>query len=208
MTDYPPFMNSYGLISKILDRIKEAKTPPKFTTDFLSTEIGYGSGSARPFIGFAKRLGLLASDGTPTDRYKAFRNSSTSGSAMAAAIKEGYDDFYRKNEYAHKLDKEKLEGLITEITGLESGDGTVRAIRQSFEALKPYANFDAASGEKRDQGEQDKRNRSRNKKREEEDEHELDLALSYTINLVLPKTDDVAVFNAIFRSLRENLLRK
>ena len=36
----------------------------------------------------------------------------------------------------------------------------------------------------------------------------LRLGLSYTINLVLPKTDDPAVFNAIFRSLRENLLRK
>jgi len=37
---------------------------------------------------------------------------------------------------------------------------------------------------------------------------EFDLNLSYTINLVLPKTDDAAVFNAIFKSLRENLLRK
>ena len=35
----------------------------------------------------------------------------------------------------------------------------------------------------------------------------LGLNLAYTINLVLPKSDDVAVFNAIFRSLRENLLR-
>ena len=39
-------------------------------------------------------------------------------------------------------------------------------------------------------------------------ESDVDLRLSYTINLVLPKTDDPAVFNAIFRSLRENLLRK
>jgi hypothetical protein len=38
-------------------------------------------------------------------------------------------------------------------------------------------------------------------------ERELDLNLSYTINLVLPKTDDPAVFNAIFRSLREYSFR-
>jgi hypothetical protein len=31
--------------------------------------------------------------------------------------------------------------------------------------------------------------------------------LSYTINLNLPETADVEVFNAIFRSLKENLLR-
>ena len=40
------------------------------------------------------------------------------------------------------------------------------------------------------------------------DDGDIGLNLSYTINLVLPKTDDVAVFNAIFKSLRENLLKK
>ncbi len=33
------------------------------------------------------------------------------------------------------------------------------------------------------------------------------LNLSYTINLNLPETSDIQVFNAIFRSLKENLLR-
>ena len=33
------------------------------------------------------------------------------------------------------------------------------------------------------------------------------LGLSYHINIVLPETKDVAVFNAIFQSLRQNLLR-
>ena len=39
-------------------------------------------------------------------------------------------------------------------------------------------------------------------------EQDVKLNLSYTINLVLPKTDDIAVFNSIFKSLRENLLRR
>jgi len=33
------------------------------------------------------------------------------------------------------------------------------------------------------------------------------LHLSYTINLNLPATSDVAVFNAIFKSLKEHLLK-
>jgi hypothetical protein len=33
------------------------------------------------------------------------------------------------------------------------------------------------------------------------------VGLSYTINLHLPATSEIAVFNAIFKSLRENLLR-
>jgi len=34
------------------------------------------------------------------------------------------------------------------------------------------------------------------------------LNLGYTINLHLPATSDIAVFNAIFKSLRENLLSR
>jgi hypothetical protein len=34
------------------------------------------------------------------------------------------------------------------------------------------------------------------------------MGLSYTINLNLPATTEIEVFNAIFRSLRENLLRE
>ena len=35
----------------------------------------------------------------------------------------------------------------------------------------------------------------------------LGMNLSYTINLNLPATTDVAVFNAIFKSLKEHLLK-
>ena len=207
MADYPPYMNNYGVIPKILNRIKEAKTPPRFTMDFLSTDLGFPGGSPRPFIGFAKRLGLLGSDGAPTDTYKAFRNPGTTKPAMATALKTGYEALFKKNEYAHKLEKAKLEGLVMEITGLEQGNPTVRSICNSFEAVKQFADFDAEPAKEEQTKDADKKPK-RQKAEEETDEHQFQLGLSYTINLVLPKTDDVAVFNAIFRSLRENLLRK
>ncbi len=62
MADYPPFMNAYGNITKILAKVKEAQTPDRFTQDFLGTKLGFSGGSATPFIPFAKRLGLLAPD--------------------------------------------------------------------------------------------------------------------------------------------------
>jgi hypothetical protein len=40
------------------------------------------------------------------------------------------------------------------------------------------------------------------------EELEGGLRLGYTINLNLPATTEIEVFNAIFKSLRENLLRK
>jgi len=79
MAELPPFMNAYGSVGKILEKIKQAKTPERFTYDFLNTTLGFKSSSARAFIPLAKRIGLLASDGSPTDLYKSFRNPAESG---------------------------------------------------------------------------------------------------------------------------------
>src|SRR5205085_1067326 len=52
----PPFINSTGLVTKILDKIIEASQPERFTQDFLD-KLGYGnSGSAKPIIPLLKRL--------------------------------------------------------------------------------------------------------------------------------------------------------
>lgn len=205
----PPYITSTGLVSKILDKIKVAATPDRFTQDYLATELGFGGGSARAFIPLAKRIGLIASDGSPTEIYKQFRstNSATSKAAIAKAIKTGYADLYSRNEYAHSLSKADLEGLVIELTGLEKGHATIRAIVGTFEALKIYADFSA----KPKGGEAEKTVATENiviPGGGSEAEEDLKFNLSYTINIVLPKTDDIAVFNAIFRSLKDNLLSK
>lgn len=131
---------------------------------------------------------------------------------MAAAIRKGYAQFYERNEYAHDLDKKKLEGLVVEITGLEAGHATTRAIVGTFEALKAFADFNAHQHHGADATETkiatEKPKSLNDSEPTNGDSGEVKLNLAYTINLVLPKTDDVAVFNAIFKSLRENLLNK
>src|SRR5262245_47042647 len=88
----PPFMNAYGLVPKILDRIIEAQQPERFTPDFLSTKLGFGSGSARAFIPLLKRIGFLSTDGVPTALYSKFRNDDSRGAAMAQALRAGYKE--------------------------------------------------------------------------------------------------------------------
>lgn len=209
--EYPPFMNGYGTTAKILAKIKEAQTPDRFTQDFLSTKLGFPGGTAKPFIPLAKRLGLLEGDGKPSDLYKAFRNNSHSKAAMASAIRKGYSQFYERNEYVHDLEKKKLEGLVVEITGLEAGHATARAIVGTFETLKSFADFNKPEIVMAEPAETKPVSAPKNQLEIEsssEDTSGIKLNLAYTINLVLPKTDDVAVFNAIFKSLRENLLNK
>ena len=188
----------------MLEKIKEASTPDRFTQDFLSTTMGYSSGSAKAFVPLAKRIGLLESDEKPTELYKKFRNPSESKIAMAEAIKIGYPELYTRNENAHELDSKGLTGLLVQNTGLAKDNKTLKTIRTTFETLKLFADFQQQRIEKpEDKNEEEKTNDEQYFGKQKITK----LGLTYNINLVLPKTDDVAIFNAIFKSLKENLLK-
>jgi hypothetical protein len=209
MSSKLPYVVQPGSLKRILEKIKEAKTPDRFTTDFLDTKLGFRGGNYRQFIPLAKKLNLLNSDGTPTDLYKAFRNPTSAKAAMAEAIKAGYREVFDRNEYAGALNKDQFKGMVVEMTGLEANDAVVALICRTFEALKSLADFEeklpASRNLDSEVAEETTLNQSEDRS---SSQTELDLRLSYTINLVLPKTDDPAVFNAIFKSLREHLLRK
>jgi hypothetical protein len=158
----------------------------------------------------AKKLTLLNTDGSPSELYKKFRNPSTSRAAMAEAIKAGYRELFERNEYANNLNKDQMKGLIVEITGLDAGNRIVALVGQTFNTLKGLADFDEQLP-KDEPGDEDGQPDDEGGGEEEEGggrRRDIGLNLAYTINLVLPKTDDPAVFNAIFKSLRDNLLRK
>ncbi len=201
-----PYMTSPGSIPKILQKICEATVPESFNGDFLGTRLGFPGGNQKSFISWAKKCGLLNTDGTPTQIYKNFRNPSYRGVAMAEALKTGYTELYIRNEYAHDLSRAEFTKLVSEIIGSAHDSGTVKLIVSSFFFAKDFADFEANSKntilpqieEKKLDKEQITSNSQTHKK--------LNLGLNYTINLVLPKTDDPAIYGAIFKSLKENLL--
>lgn len=212
MAESMPYMNSTGLIPKILDKIKEARTPDRLSQDFLGTVLGFSGGGAKPFIPLAKRLGLINSDGTPSALYNRFRGSDEeSKAAMAAAMKIAFAPLYKRNEFAERMEKKKLEGLVKEITGLEDTSSTFRGIIGTFEALKKYADLNIAPDSS---NADDEHNREGNGFGNDSggsgaDDLQNDLGklrFGYTININLPNTNDIAVFNAIFKSLKEHLL--
>lgn len=211
-SDNPPYVTAYGNIGKALLKVKAAQAPPRFTQDFLATKLGMKGGSARPLIPFLKRTGFLGSDGVPTERYRRFRNPGQSGAAAAEALREGYHSLYQINEYLHEASDDELLGVIVQATGLEPDSGTTRAIQGSFKALKDLATFDQVDPDKDDSVEEEEAVGDNSEaKRADSDGESVkipkSLGLSYTINLNLPATSEIAVFDAIFRSLNAHLLK-
>jgi len=203
-----PYMTAPGSIVKILEKIKEAATPESFSQDYLKTKLGFNGANYLTFISWAKKCNLLNSDGTPTQLYKQFRNPTTSGQSIATAIKQGYTELYSRNEYCHELDKKAFKGLVMEATGEAHDNAKVERIVSTFFNVKTLADFDAkpVQNEKEDVKKEERKENDEMQQHKETNSGRVKLGLNYTINLVLPKTDDPAIYNAIFKSLKENLL--
>jgi len=202
-TKYPPYVNAYGNLSKLLAKIKTASVPAKVTRDYLSAVLGLKSSSYHPMIPCLRRLGFLDASSAPTQRYKDFRSDSKSGFIMAKALKEAYSDLYQANEYAHKLPKEELLDQVRTITGASKEDKVVPVVVNTFLELVKFASFEVQDIPE-EIGEDI----------ETEDETPMEklpigkvkFGIAYTINLNLPATTEIKVFDAIFKSLKRNIL--
>jgi hypothetical protein len=204
-----PYVTATGNVEKALKGIKTAATPDAVSQDFVKTILGIKGGSGNQMTAYLKKIGFAAPDGTPTDVYKKFRNGATEGWAAAQALKAGYAPLFTRNEYMYKLTDDELRGLVIEETGAEEDSSTVPLIIACIKQLKKFAKWDGApsdsaperkGAEKQDSG-------SSASERMPPAPSALGLNLGYTINLNLPATSDPAVFNAIFRALKEHLLR-
>lgn len=203
-----PYMSSPGSIPKILNKIIEASVPENFNGDFLGTKLGFPGGNQRTFISWAKKCGLLNADGTPTQIYKNFRNPDYRGAAMANALKVGYEELFTRNAYAQDLATKELTKLVCEITGKPHDNHTVKVIVRSFNNAKDFADFEAKKPATKVEAKpkQKENTQANNQEPNIPNTVKPKLGLNYTINLVLPKTDDPAIYDAIFKSLKDNLL--
>lgn len=206
-----PYVTAPGNIEKALNGIKTAATPERVSQDFVKTILQVKGGSGDQITSFLKKIGFANSDGTPTNIYKQFRNPSTTGKAAAEALRTGYSALYQRNEFMHKLSEEELRGLIIEETGQSPESSAVQLTSAAIKAIKSFADW--SNGAELFESSNDSANTvdtavaQINTTIGDASNRDVGLNLSYTINLNLPATSDVAVFNAIFKSLKENLMK-
>lgn len=208
-----PYMLSTGSIPKILEKIQNAKRPERFTQDFLETKLGHSGGSARPIIPLLKRMGFLGSDGVPTSLYDQFRNAESQGFAVAEGMKNAFSELFDRNEYIYEMSRDKLSGQVIEITGGAKDDRNISAIVGTFFALNELADFEAEAPASSSPNTKTQRPNSPTEPTPNHAANQIaktdniELRVGYTINLNLPETNDPEVFNAIFKSLRDHLLK-
>jgi hypothetical protein len=130
------------------------------------------------------------------------------GTAIADAIKIGYAPLRQVNESFYELPDKDLKDLILQVTGLDHDNSVAKMAFSTLKSLKSFADFKSTGAQevinpKEIVAVPATSNASSNAKLEAPN---LGLNLAYTINLNLPATPDQAVFNAIFKALKEHLI--
>ena len=200
MTDYP-YMISNNKIAPIIEKIQKAARPQKFTQEVLKS-LGFSSTNDRAFIPLFKKLGFLAEDGSPTALYDQLKDSTSTRFILASQIKELYSELYAINTEIQKATEADIKGAISRVTGKDA-DGVVR-IYNTFKTLCGLADFSqtvpVALSAKEENGIDNPALT---------DNAPVTLRSSefhYNIQIHLPATNDISVYNAIFKNLKENLL--
>lgn len=133
-----PYLPASGTLKRALERLIDASRPDKFNADFLENVLKLSGGSARATIPIFKKMGLLTSDGVPTELYAKFRTEGGRGPAALQALKNAFPEIFKRSEYAHSVDENKLRDIILEITGLKANDPVAIAIKSTFNVIKSF----------------------------------------------------------------------
>jgi hypothetical protein len=201
------YLVNHGQIKTLFEKIRQGQAPSRFTQQHLK-DIGLGSSNWRAAIPVLKALGFLTADGAPTQRYHEYRDESRSRTVMGEALKESYSDLFVINENPSKADRKAIEGKFKSVHNAK--DGPAGLMAGTFLSLLELADFD------------DQRTEKQPKQAEERPEPEPifevagkpmlpsqssnGLSLNYNIQIHLPATTDIEVYNAIFKSIRGNLI--
>ncbi len=212
--EYPPYVDATGMVADVFREIKKASVPPKFTLDFLSTVLGLKSSSYRAMIPLLKKLDFLSQDSVPTQAYKDYRDEDLSETILAEQLKKAYSELYRAAEYAHNLSREELINKLRTLLGASKDDKNISKVAGTFLELVKLANFDKHKKVKHTEhkNEPDKIAEKgpslETKGTEPLSSINKSFGISYTINLNLPATTEIEVYNSIFKALKENLLNE
>ncbi|MGP1254627.1 MAG: DUF5343 domain-containing protein [Kiloniellales bacterium] len=201
MADDYPYMVSNNKISPIIDAIHSAEKPPKFSHEVLK-KLGFNSSNDRAVIGLFKRLGFLNEGGIPTPYFDDLKDKTKRASALAERIRELYSEIYSINTNIHNGTEEEIRGAISRVTGKDAT--SVNRYYATFKALAALADFEAAPATRNIEEKGEDKKQSDNGVGEEVARRENNF--HYNIQIHLPATTDISVYNAIFRSLKDHLI--
>ncbi len=203
------YVQNYGQLGPFFERIREAQAPSKFSQQFLK-DIGFTSSNYRAYIPLLKGLGFLSDDGSPKSEYMQLLDATQWRKAIARALLKSYSDIFVLKSKPTKSDKAAIIGKYK--TTFNVTENVADRAANTFLALLDLA--DDATLSKSAEPEtmvaetiaQPPASKEASEAKVPSSPLRAPLDLCYNIQIHLPPTKDVEVYNAIFKSLREHFI--
>ena len=200
------YILAYGQIADFFKKISEGQAPPQFTFQYLK-DLGFASSNHRAFMKLLKELNFLSAEGVPTSRYHEYRNAAQSRRIMAEALHEAYGDLFTIKAKPTDADKAQIKGKFKSTHNVS--DELAKRMMHTFYALLELSDLEALDKPKpMPEAEKPIKEEKPEGKPETKPEPKFVAppGLRYNIQIHLPATKDIEVFNAIFKALKEHLL--
>jgi Family of unknown function (DUF5343) len=211
------YLTSAKNTQSIFQAIQAAQAPPRFTTRFLEG-LGFSNSNDRAIINVLKSLGLLDDSGVPTKRYHEYLDQSQSATVLANAIREAYADLFRVNRAAQTMTQTDVKNKMKTLSEGQFTDRVLTQMAMTFTALVKLADFSASTPagalstlaeQRSDEGDATPPatipQPSNGVQSAPAPTATARFGLMYNINIHLPESRDQAVYDALFKALKEHL---
>jgi hypothetical protein len=203
------YLSQVKNLSQILQAIRQAQPPERFTHKFLEG-LDFKSTNDRGIIGVLKALGFIDESGTPKQPYFDYMDDERHKTVLAAGIQRAYADLFKLNKEANEKDAAWVKNKLKMLTQGAKSDVVIAKMATTFIALCKEADFSSpATVPKEPKTEVPTEPPVSTPPSPEQSQghpKQHRFALAYNIHIELPAVRDQAVYDAIFKSLRENLL--
>lgn len=200
-------------LQSIINSVVSAKAPERFTNKFLE-DLGFKSSNDRLYIGLFKALGLLDENSAPTSRYHQLLDQAETGKVLAIGIQEAYEDLFALRKDAYKLTIDEVKGKLKTLTQGQKSDNIIQLMSNTFKALCDIADWSSPVPMQVNTTANDTVasvatstvDESRGQFAETYPSSSDRMNLHYNIQIHLPETTNMAVYDAIFQSLKKHLM--
>jgi hypothetical protein len=205
------YLTTFKNTSAILKAAQAAQAPPRFTQKFLEG-LGFSNSNDRAVINVLKALGFLDDSDVPTPRYHRFLDQTQSALVLAEGIRDAYEDLFRINRNAHEMSNTDVKNKMKTLSEGAYTDRVLTQMAGTFTTLVKDADFSAIPPvlEGSDSALPSDESVSYLPASPAASPQPSGVtspfaSLAYNINIQLPESRDPAVYNAIFKALREHL---
>lgn len=200
-------------LQSIINSIVSAKAPERFTNKFLE-DLGFKSSNDRLYIGLFKALGLLDENSAPTSRYHQLLDQAETGKVLAMGIQEAYGDLFALRKDAQKLTCDEVKGKLKTLTQGQKSDNIIQLMSNTFKALCDIADWNSTMSTQVNPSttgtissvDTPVSDESQERFSEIHSNTSDKMNLHYNIQIHLPETTNMAVYDAIFQSLKKHLM--